>query len=327
MDDLSELDRRSFLKLGGAVAAAAGASKAIDNTILGYGKNLKSQDLEGAMRERMRARRFSVEYDDVDVWSDYVRVGVDRDGETLGSVWPGDVDGAREVEEEAGLDGALVEAVRERDAVSEGEFELEFHPYEEFFDMLDDAETLPWAVELVRGGYRDVDPATVEEFAADPRDVRDTVYGLREAFRSRGQYDIPRYVAGSIEDNVLFRKIDLRRYFEGDVSFEGLMEEPAGMFCWEYNERVGEAMQSVAAYEQEPPVAVVYVIDSRHKHAFAGLVSAVRRDDRLVFPTTFVDYTYSTLYSDLHVSSLFSDGLDGYTSRHRADSIYWGSPR
>ncbi len=326
MDDLSELDRRSFLKLGGAVAVSAGSAKALDNTVLGYGKNLKSQDLDGAMTAHMRPRPFSVEHEDVEIWSDYVRVGVDVDGETAGSVWPGDLDGAREIEDEVGVDGPVVELAREREVLSEGEFDVEFHDYEEFFDLLDDAETLPWAVETVRGHYRDVEPETVEEFAADPRDVRDTVYGLRDAFRRRGHYDIPRYLAGAVEDNLLFGKVDLRRYFEDDVSFEGLMEEPAGMFCWEYNERVGEALHSVAAHEQEPPVAVVYILDTRHKHAFAGLVSAFRRDDRLVYPTTFVDYTYSTLYSDLHVTSLFKEGLDGYTSRHRADRIYWSSP-
>ncbi len=325
MDRLSELDRRSFLKAGGAGLLAVATGKALYNTVLGYDKNLHSQDLSGVMSERIRLAPVSVEYEGYELWSEYTRAGVDRDGETLGTVAHGDFESAGNIDVDSSVEDALVEVLRDRQALETGDFRFEFHDVDSFFRRLDDADHRPWAVELVRGEYDEVEPSKVEEFAAPPEQTEDLVYELRDGFRERGSYDIPRYLAGSVEDNVLFGAVDLRKHFQDDVSFEGLLEESGGMFCYEYNERLGEAIQSVPAVEQQPPVAVAYVSDRRHKHAFAGLTSAVREDGDLVLPTTFVDYTYSTLFSDLRLTGVTGDGLNAYTGRHRADEVYWRS--
>jgi hypothetical protein len=65
-------------------------------------------------------------------------------------------------------------------------------------------------------------------------------------------------------------------------------------------------------------------IDDRHKHVYTALASAYIDDaGTTVLPVTFIDYTHTTLYSDLNATGVLGDGLDAYNDRHRATSIWW----
>jgi hypothetical protein len=195
-----------------------------------------------------------------------------------------------------------------------------------FFDRVEAADPRPGIVTAIREKRdRIVDPDVVERFAgANPRNPAALVDGLTEGFREHTQYDVARYLAGSIEDNVIFGAADLRQYFEEDVDFEALLEsDTTGIFCWELVFRSIEALQSVRPVRQSIPVAACYVSDRRHKHAFTGIVSAIRVDGALRLPMTFVDYTHSTLYDDVRLTGVLGEGLAAYNDGHRADEIWW----
>lgn len=333
-DRLESMSRRQFLLGAGATVGAVGGGRAVHNTMLGYGElgfgtNLLAQDLESLLTEHLRLT-YDETFDDVRVWLADDGVGLVIDGSARlvefdddpGSNLEADV---ATLDAELGLDGRLTGLFAVGSALNAGEYTFEFHQPEAFFDRLGSAETSPDAVAALRGGYdRDVDPSLVERFTGvDPTETVAVVDGLVEGFREHSSYDVPRYLAGSIEDNVIFGLSDLRRHFTSPVDFESLLEaDETGMFCWEYVFRSMEALQAVPPWAQTVPVATCYVTDRRHKHAFTGVVSAVE-DDGLRFPTTFVDYTHTTVYDDFRLRWLLGEGLAAYDSRHRADEIYW----
>ncbi|MEF8778980.1 MAG: hypothetical protein V5A36_08715, partial [Natronomonas sp.] len=195
-----------------------------------------------------------------------------------------------------------------------------------FFERVGDAQFRPGLATAIRNNRdRTTDPAVVERFAdADPSDTAALVEGLVGGFREHTSYDVPRYLAGSIEDNVIFGAHDVRQYFEEEVDFESLLEANGTViFCWELVFRSMEALQAVPASDQTVPVAACYVSDSRHKHAFTGVLSAIRVDGELRLPMTFLDYTHTTLYDDIHATVILGEGLAAYNTGHRATDIYW----
>ena len=325
-----EFSRRQLLFGGAGALAAAGGGRAIYNTTLGYGEfgmgtNLREQELPSLVTERL-----STDYDEtIDgtrVQLDGSTIIVGEDGESHLSLADDAPDEAAEIDRTAGLDGRLEDLFVDLAAFHSGEYAFEFHRPRAFFDRFEGADSRPDLVTAIRGDRdRIVDPATVERFAdADPADPSALVEGLVEGFREYTSYDVPRYVAGSIEDNVVFGAVDLRQYYEGDVDFESLLDAgETGIFCWELVFRSEEALQAVPAPEQSVPIATCYVSDIRHKHAFTGIVGAIREDGILRLPMTFLDYTHSTLYDDLHATAILGKGLAAYNSDHRADEIYW----
>jgi hypothetical protein len=38
---------------------------------------------------------------------------------------------------------------------------------------------------------------------------------------------------------------------------------------------------------------------------------------------TFVDYTHTTMYDDLHVKAVLGESLNAYNTRHRSTLIQW----
>jgi len=300
--------------------------------VLGYGEfgngtNLREQDLVSvvtanltlAYDDRLSGHRVRLD-DDVLVVSSgagdrYLALDVDKR------------EAARRLDAALGLDGRLAALYADVRALRTGEVRFEFGQPSAFFDRVAEARTRPDVVAAMRGrGDRSVPPDVVEEFVgADPTDPEALATGLVRAFREEADYDIPRYAAGAIEDNVIFGAADLRQHFEHDVSYEAMLssEPDTGMFCWEFAVRSMEAFQTVAPWNQVLPVGAAYVRDARHKHAYTGLVSAVRADGTLVVPMTFLDYTHSTLYDDLHLTALLGEGLAAYNSGHRADEIFW----
>ena len=327
--DDETFSRRQLL-LGGGALAAVGGGRAIYNTTLGYGElgmgtNLREQKLPSLLTERL-STDYEETIDGTRVQFDGSTIIVGEDDESRLSLAANDRDDAAEIDRTAGLDGRLEGLFVDLAAFHGGEYTFEFHRPEAFFDRFEGADSRPDLVTAIRGDRdRTVDPAIVERFAdADPADPAELVEGLVDGFREYTSYDVPRYVAGSIEDNVVFGAFDLRKYYEGNVDFESLLDAgDTGIFCWELVFRSEEALQAVPAPEQAIPIATCYVSDIRHKHAFTGIVGAIRGDDGLRLPMTFLDYTHSTLYDDLHATAILGDGLAAYNSDHRADEIYW----
>lgn len=324
------LSRRQLLSGGAGALAAVGAGRAIHNTTLGYGEfgmgtNLREQELPSLVTERL-STDYEETIDGTRVRFDDSTVVVGEDDESHLSLAEDDRDDAAEIDRTVGLNGRLEELFVDLAAFHAGEYTFEFHRPEAFFDRFEGADSRPDLVTAIRGD-RDgtVDPAVVEKFAdADPADPPALVEGLVGGFREYTSYDVPRYVAGSIEDNVVFGAVDLRQHYEGDVDFGSLLEAgETGIFCWELVFRSEEALQAVPAPKQSIPVAACYVSDVRHKHAFTGVLGAIREGGALRLPMTFLDYTHSTLYDDLHATAILGKGLAAYNDDHRADEIYW----
>ncbi|CCQ36143.1 uncharacterized protein Nmlp_1958 [Natronomonas moolapensis 8.8.11] len=319
--------RRRVLLGGGASVATVGGAKALYNTVLGYGRfgmgtNLEEQDLAALAAERL------VPTYEESIGGTRVRLagdGIVVDGETTLSFDddPADVE---ELDSRLGFGGRLRELFADAAAVRAGTYAFEFHDPPAFFDRMDDGEPRPEVVTAIRTNWdRTVDPGLVGRFAGvDPSDPAAVVEGLVGGFREHTHYDVPRYLAGSIEDNVILGAADLRQYFEDAVEFEALLEsDGTGIFCWELVYRSIEALHAVSPARQAAPIAACYVIDRRHKHAFTGLLGAIRVDDGLRFPMTFVDYTHTTMYDDFRLTGVLGEGLDAYNDRHRASEIYW----
>jgi hypothetical protein len=314
--------------LGGASLGALAGGQALYNTTLGYGQlgvgtNLTAQDLPSVVTKYLELSHDEtingtrIQAADGTLWLDGgARLRLDSDT-------PED---ASDLDSELGLEGYLEAFFVDLAAFRADEYTFEFHQPTAFFDRLEGADQRAGIVTAIRDRRdRTVDPETVGTFAdVDPTDTAALVEGLVAGFREHTSYDVPRYVAGSIEDNVLLGTMDLRQYFEGDVSFEALLEaDTTGIFCWELVYRSIEALQAVRPGRQSIPVAACYVSDRRHKHAFTGLLSAVRENGWLRFPMTFVDYTHTTMYDDFRLRGVLGEGLAAYNDSHRADEIYW----
>jgi hypothetical protein len=328
-----EITRRQALGLGGG-AAALGGGKAVDNVLIGYGvlvgENLVSQDLAAVAAERLDASLGDSPLPDghrAAVRGERLGV-VDGDDELVAAVsLPSDSNDAAAVDDELGFAGGPVEElVRDLSAIRRGEYEFAFSKRDGFFDRIDAAESRAFTTGALRGPYyADEDPETIQAFAdADPTRPRAVLDGLVGGFREYSSYDVPRYLAGSVEDNVLLGAVDLRQHFRTEADFDAVREDDGtGMFCWEFVNRSLEALHAVPAQRQRRPAVGLKVVDDRHKHVYTGVASVVREDGDLVIPATFVDYTHSTLYDDFALTGVLGEGVEAYNERHRATDIYW----
>jgi hypothetical protein len=332
--------RRRALSALGTTVGFAGSAKAVDNVFVGYGivegTNLVDQDLATVVGQRLQPRRTwtSVRGHELVLADGTAFLSGDGVDETLDL--GASRDDARALDDELGFElfeplvadnDTLARMIDENPADIDG-LRFEFSTYEPFFERVRDGDTRPGAVARLRENrYTDVDPATVEAFAdADPREPKAVVDGLVGAFRGHTSYDIPRYAAGSVEDNVLLGGVDLRQHFESPTGFEALEDgRTSGLFCYEFVYRSVEALHSVPAFAQTTPVFGGRVHDERHKHAFTAIGSVLREGSELVIPMTFVDYTHSTLYDDLVLRGVMGRGLEAYNDRHRATDIYWNN--
>lgn len=322
-----DIGRRGAIKLIGGGLLTAGSGKAVYNVFLGYDVNLMNQDLqEVASRDLLPAVQ-SVGMEEGEVYAGESELSIrSLEGEYLGSVGFDDSGRrARENQERLGLEPALTQLHADVPDLREGDYEMRFMEFRDFFDYLEEVESREYTVGFLRDGYRGVDPGLVQEFAGvHPGDSRRLLEALVERFRERTSYDVPRYVAGSVTDNVLMRLVRLRPYFRHGVDYSALVSNgDTKLFCYEYVDRSVEALHSVPVWRQEPAVFGGSVLDRRHKHAYTAVGSVVRDSDDLVVPVTFVDYTRTTLYSDLGVAGLLGGGVNAYDSHHRASRIDW----
>lgn len=352
-----DLTRRQLIAGAVGGGATVGGGGALYNVVLGYdrvtGTNLLRQNLDPMVADGFRPSEPHVAT--VDGYRIEQRDGVlsvseaGTDGEPLETLDPATDDpaDAAAVDADLGLtDGPLEELVADLAAIEAGEMRFVYDSYPAFFDLIAEHEPRPYTVSAVRG-YRGADPELVGNFAdADPRDPEAVAEGLVDGFREHTSYDIERYLAGSVEDNVLFGARDLRKHFESETDFEAILEgEDTGLFCYELTRRSVDALQAVPAPDQTAPVVGGFVKDDRHKHVYTIVASVVRgrvsedegeegdgdgngdsnesETGELIVPVTFLDYTHSTLYDDLRMRRILGEGLDAYGDRHRATGIYW----
>ncbi|WP_121821451.1 hypothetical protein [Halostella salina] len=327
-----EITRRRLLAGAGGVGAL-GAGKAVDNVLIGYGvvvgTNLVTQDLAALVDERLDpslgdsplpdGHRLAVD--------DATLFVMDGDEVAASVALPADPSEGAAVDDELGFaDGPVEQLVADLSDIRRGNYEYAFSKRDPFFERVDAAEPRAYTTGALRGPYYDdVDPETIRAFAdVDPTRPREVLRGLVDAFREHSSYDVARYVAGSIEDNVLFGTVDLRQHFRTPANFDAVREDDGtGMFCWEFTNRSLEALHAVPAWGQRRPAVGLKVIDERHKHVYTGVGSVVREDGDLVIPVTFVDYTHSTLYDDFYMTGLLGEGVEAYNERHRATDVYW----
>ncbi|WP_276260523.1 hypothetical protein [Haloglomus litoreum] len=326
--------RRTWLKRLGAAVVGVGAAKALDNVVVGYGVVTGTN-----LTEQSMASLVSAPFAWNDRWVEVPggRIELSNGGERLslrgagsrsfivGETTP---ERAREAAAAVGVDpDAAEQAVADIRAFREGAVRYEPLPFDEFGAAAAEGTARPATTGLMRAILREVDPAAVAAFVGvHPSEPVALAPALAEAFREHTYYDLPRYAAGSVEDNVIMGAADLRRYFESPTSFEALASgETSGMFCYEFTFRSVQAFHAQPALDQSPPVAACKVFDERHKHVYTALATVTRRDGDLVVPMTFVDYTHTTLYDDLNLRGVMGEGLNGYTSRHRATELRWWS--
>lgn len=318
---MTRLTRRQALAVIGTGTLGIGSAKAIDNAVLGYGivggTNLREQDLASLLAGSQSLRgEFTVAGRRYDVTDDAI-----RERRTDATEWQ-----HHPLAEPAPDTPGAGELHRDVRAIDDGTAAYEPRSPTAFFDRLATGEARPYTTAALRGSVSErITPEIVREFAgADPVDPEGLVAGLKRGFREHAVYDMPRYVGGSIEDNVLRGAVDLRAPFEGPTDFETLLDRGrTGVFCYELTYRAIEAFHASPTTDQTPPVAGFWVRDRRHKHVYNGLASVIRDEGAIRVPITFIDYTHSTLYDDLRLRWLLGEGLAAYDRRHRADEIHW----
>lgn len=324
------MDRREALKLLGGSAVALAGARAADNVLLGYGvlvgTNLREQDFASLLARELDPSPFEVDLGGARVGFDGEALAVAAsDRERILELASTTPERAAAVDDEFDLpDGPLEQLAADLPVALDGDISFEFAGYDAFFDRLEAVETRPFTVEALRDPrWTGVDPTVVETFTGvDPGDTWTVVEGLAEGFREHTHYDAARYVAGSIEDHVIFGAADLREYFESPTSFGALERgEDSGLFCWDFTHRSIEALQAVPAHRQTVPTFGLEIYDSRHGHVYTAIGSVHREGDGLTVPMTFVDYARSTRNEDLHARWLLGEGIDAYNRRHRATGV------
>lgn len=330
-----DISRREALAYAAGTGAGLGGWKALHNVVLGYGivggTNLIEQDLPAYASERLALRETTVTVGGYELHVNGDRVAISESNSQIESLTfdTATVSEARAVDAELDLsEEPLTQLVADAAAIGAGDVRFVFSKVEPFFRRLHTAEERPYTVAGLRGPRFDgTDTEFVAEFAGvHPSNPAGLIEGLVRGFRTYSSYDVPRYLAGSVEDNVLLGAVNLRQYFESPTSFEALAaDQNSGLFCTELVVRSIEGFHSVPATEQSPPVFAGFVQDTRHKHAYTILASAIREDGDFVIPATFVDFTHSTLYDDLHLRWLLGEGIEAYNDRHRTTGIYWNT--
>lgn len=320
------MERRRLLKLLGGGLGTLSAAVAVDNVFLGYealGTNLRKQDLGARLGETFfyGPRPADVDGTPVELEGPELRVGAAPETYRYPQLSAAE---AAEVDRERDLGGLVADgAPALADVRADPTFE--FHDPAAFFDRVADGESVPAAVELLRG-VAGADPDRVAPFAsAAPARPSELAAGLAEGFREHASYDYERYAAGAVTFNVLFGHVDLRESMAHPTDYEALLDSDGdvGLFCDEFARRAAEAFHAVPAAEQRAPVVAGSVVDARHRHVFTVLASVLREGGAPVVPATFLDYTHATMYDDLNLRGALGEGLGAYDRRHRADVVYW----
>lgn len=325
------LSRRGVLKGVAGSAGLLGAARATDNVLLGYGvvvgTNLRDQDLAPLASRGFGPGGNSVPAGNHRITASTDAVRIRDESNDLASFDPTrtDAESARAIGAPHGIGDVTAELARDIGAIAAGEYTFDFYGVDRFFDRVRNAEARSHTAGVLRRWPRSADPELVARFVdADLTKPDAVIHGLASGFREHTHYDAGRYVAGAVQDNVIFGAANLRESFREPVGFRALLadDDGTGMFCYEFTNRSIEALHSVPAPEQTVPVIGARVMDTRHKHAYTAVASVVR-DDGLRVPMTFVDYTHVTMYDDFNARGVLGEGLEAYDDRHRATAIDW----
>jgi hypothetical protein len=322
--------RRDVLKGIAGGAGLLGAGRAVDNVLLGYGvvvgTNLREQNLGSLADRGFQPGGGPVPAGDLAVAVDDDAVQIRGGSGDLASFDPRgtDAETARRIGGEHGIGDVTAELARDIGDIDAGDHTFEFYQVDQFFRRIRNANERPHTTGALRRWPWSANSEFVARFVGADLAKPDAVLrGLRSGFREHTHYDAGRYVAGAVQDNVIFGAADLRESFREPVGFRALLaDDGTGMFCYEFTNRSIEALHAVPAPEQAVPVVGARIVDTRHKHAYTGVASVVR-DDGLRVPMTFVDYTHATMYDDFNARGLLGDGLEAYDDRHRATTIDW----
>lgn len=335
-----DLSRRQLLKGAAGGLGTYSVAEVIESVVIGYGPvagtNVVEQAEDGSLAGLARVDfgirgSYEATLDGVSLRveeGERLTVESEADGERVQrELSTLDREAAAALDGRFGLDaGPIAELARDLPAIRRGDVAFSFCDPAALWERLDGTQARPFTVGAVRGPrYRTPEPGVVEEFVgADPARTSALGEELATAFRERTSYDVPRYLAGAVYFNLLFRTVDARAPFRSDVSMEAIAEDGGDLFCQEYAWRSIEAFHAVPAHRQSHPVLGGEVIDSRHKHVYTVLGGVVREDDRLVVVATFLDYMHSTLYDDFALRGVLGDGVDAFGERHRATDVVWG---
>lgn len=322
--------RRGVLKRIAGGVGLLGVGRAVDNALLGYGvvvgTNLREQNLGSLADRGFQPGGSPVLAGDLRTMMDDDAVYVRDGSDVLAAFDPRETDAetAREIGVEHGVGDVTAELARDIGDIDAGDHTFEFHRLDQFFRRVRNAKARPHTAGALRRWPWSADPEFVARFVDTDLTKPDAVLrGLVSGFREHTHYDAGRYVAGAVQDNVIFGAADLRGSFQGSVGFQGLLaDDTTGMFCYEFTNRSIEALHAVPAPKQTVPTVGARVVDTRHKHAYTGVASVVR-DGGLRVPMTFVDYTHATMYDDFSARGLLGEGLEAYDGRHRASAIDW----
>lgn len=329
---MTGMNRREVLAYLGGAGAGLGLWRATHNTVIGYGRitgtNVTEQEFDNLLTEQHGFWRTSIEWGET-------RITVDDGWENLlvdpsEEVAISDRDRLASIESERFQDPVLTELAADLTAIKSG-ITVEPMSLQSFFETIDPDPVRGLAVHALRGTPRvgsDPEPVAASDLqsfiSADPANPEAIIYELATAFREHANYDIPRYLAGAIEDNILLGRRDLREHFEEPDTIEAMLDGATpGLFCTELTIESMRALHAVPAVDQSIPVAAMYLRNSRHKHAYTGFVTLRREDGELRAPMGFADYMYSTLYDDLQATTLFGEGLNAYDTTHRVTEIDW----
>lgn len=326
-----EYGRRRLLKLVGGGAFGLSVAR-VGYELTGFGTvtgtNVTEQHLGAIARRRLDPSGFEVTRSDLHLAFDGESLHLRTEDDHLTTIPL--VDAEPSVAARRGAEYDLGESLRrlaaDLDALRAGDVAVEVSGYDAFFDRLRSSQSRTLTVAALRGpGFRRPDPEVLRQFAGcDPSDPRALVTGLAEGFSEQTHFDLSRYVAGNVQDHLLFDAVRLRSHLDEPTTFAAIRDGQTGLYCWEYVLRSLEAFHAFAPHHQSTPVFGAIVRDRRHNHVFTGLASVVREGDVVCIPMTLLDYSHSTMYDNYRLRGVFGRGIDAYDQRHRVSDIrYW----
>jgi hypothetical protein len=225
----------------------------------------------------------------------------------------------------AGLRRELRTLAADLAAITAGAVPVDAVGTDQFFERARNATPRPLTVAALRGtGFRQPDLEAIERFAGvDPHDTAALVGGLADGFGEHTHFDVSRYLAGNVQEHLLFESVGIRQSLEGPETFEGLSAGDVGLYCWEYTLRSIEAFHAVSPPRQSIPVFCGTVRDRRHNHMYTALATVVHEGGTRRLLLTFVDYSHAAMYENVGLQFVLGAGVDAYDERHRVSDLYY----
>ncbi|MFB6085890.1 MAG: hypothetical protein ABEJ84_03650 [Halodesulfurarchaeum sp.] len=322
--DRLDAPRRELLRRIG-IGAIAGGFARVFYEYTGFGHltatNLRRQDLEPLLRDRLEPSPFSVPVADGRFWftGEEWNSAAAENGAERGSV-------AGSTRQTDGHHDHLTDRFsRDLRALRSGDFTVPVLSLSDFLDRGGEGRTRPLAVAALRGeGFQSPDPEMIRRFTGvDPADIRAVIDGLGSGFRAHTHFDARRYLAAAIERYLLLETIPVADPSRDPTDFEAILTGSTGLYCYEYALRSIEAFHAIEPTRQSIPVFGGIVIDDRHNHAYTALGTVLREAGGLRLPFTFVDYFYTALFDSLRAGWLVGEEIGAYDRFHRATRVHY----